>query len=178
VVVAGMVVSVRHNKTQKGSMGSVLLDDRTGRIEATFFSEAYEHSRERLNADQILVINGQLGYDDYRGGWSLRAEHAHTIEEIRALRATRLLVEVNAMDLRDRSISAEGLQDRLRAMLAPFCGGMCRLVLDVKTTGVGGQVLLGKQWLVTPADELLNNLQQLFGKGAIQVEYGQQPAAH
>ena len=43
--VAGLVVSVRHGKTQRGRMGSVVLDDRTGRIEVAVFNEVYEQVR-------------------------------------------------------------------------------------------------------------------------------------
>ncbi len=71
--VAGLVVSVRHGKTQKGRMGSVLLDDRTGRIEVAVFSPVYDQVRTLLVPDQILVVTANLSFDDYRDAWSLRA---------------------------------------------------------------------------------------------------------
>ena len=68
--IAGLVVSVRHGKTQRGRMGSLVLDDRTGRMEVTVFSELYERVRELLVPDRILVVNGSLSFDEYRDGWS------------------------------------------------------------------------------------------------------------
>jgi DNA polymerase-3 subunit alpha len=58
VMVAGLAVSVSHRQTQRGRMGTLILDDKSGRIEVTLFSEAYEAHRDLLQADRILVVMG------------------------------------------------------------------------------------------------------------------------
>ena len=62
--VAGLVVGVRHGKTQRGRMGTVTLDDRTGRMEATVFPDLYEQVRELLTPDRMLAITGTLSFAD------------------------------------------------------------------------------------------------------------------
>ncbi len=71
VMVAGLALSAGHRQTQRGTMGTLVLDDRSGRIEATLFSEAYETYQELLVSDRILVVVGSLNYDEYRGGLSV-----------------------------------------------------------------------------------------------------------
>ena len=50
--VAGLIVDVRLVKTQRGTMAVLQLDDGTGQIEATAYSEVYEAHRELLIKDQ------------------------------------------------------------------------------------------------------------------------------
>jgi DNA polymerase-3 subunit alpha len=65
-------------------MGTLVLDDRSGRIECTLFNEAYEQHRELINADNILVVSGSLNYDEFRGGLSIRADNLLTFEQARS----------------------------------------------------------------------------------------------
>ncbi len=60
VTVAGLVMAVARRNTQRGAMASVLLDDKTGRLEATLFNEAFEQYRDLLLVDSVLVIEGNL----------------------------------------------------------------------------------------------------------------------
>jgi DNA polymerase III subunit alpha len=54
VMIAGLAVAITRRKTQRGRMAGLLLDDRSGRIEATLFNEVLEAHQERLAADQGL----------------------------------------------------------------------------------------------------------------------------
>lgn len=49
------------------------MDDCTGRIEVTCFSDAYEGARDPLQPDAMLVVSGNLRPDDYTGSVSLVA---------------------------------------------------------------------------------------------------------
>ncbi|MBU0499608.1 MAG: DNA polymerase III subunit alpha [Gammaproteobacteria bacterium] len=170
VSVAGMVVSVRHGRTQRGPMASVVLDDRTGRVEATFFSEAYEAFRALLTPDRILIVTGQLVYDDYRGGWSLRAEQAQTIEQARALKASRLLLGIDQSWLRERKIAPKALAQQLRELLEPYRGEGCRMAVKLRAAEAEATLMLGESWRVMPGDELLLGLRRQFGED-VSLEY-------
>ncbi|QFY90801.1 DNA polymerase III subunit alpha [Magnetovirga frankeli] len=172
VMVGGMLVAVRRSRTQRGDMASVLLDDRTGRVEATFFAEAYEQCRDLLVSDSIVLITGRLSFDEYRGGLSLRASHAQTLEDARAQRASCLSLRLDQADLAQRGIGPQRLLQDLREMLQPFSGGHCRLEFQFRASTASGRVRLGQGWRVKPSDELLKRLRRYFGKDALQVEFG------
>ena len=171
VTVAGMVVAVRHGRTQRGPMGSVSLDDRTGRIEATFFSEPYECFKPLLTQDRILLITGQLVYDDYRGGWSVRAEQAQTLEQARALKASRLVLSLDEGWLEHRGIGPGELSRQLQELLEPYRGEGCRFAINLRAAKAEASLTLGEAWRVMPGDELLLGLKRRFGED-VAVEYG------
>jgi len=168
--VAGLVVGVRQGKTQKGRMGSVLLDDRTGRIEVAVFAPLYDQVRSLLVPDQILVVTASLSFDDYRDAWSLRAEDLRTFEQARESEAEHLALILN---LSDPQAHRQGLAlvDQVRAVMEPYRGGDLRVLIDYRRPGVRGRLTCGDTWRVQPADALLKRLRRLLGNDAVQVSY-------
>ncbi len=171
VVVAGLVVSATHRQTQRGRMGTVVLDDRSGRIECTLFSDAYETHRELVSADKILVVSGSLNYDEFRGGLSIRIDNVLTFEQARAHYAglLNLNVKLNGLD-------AGGFREKLQQILHPFRGGTTGIRLHYQSKQASGDIVLGQEWQVNPTDELLRRLEQLVGQGAVRVAYRQRMA--
>jgi DNA polymerase-3 subunit alpha len=173
-ILAGLVVAVRHGKTQRGRMATLMLDDRTGRIEVACFSELYEQVRDMLVADNILVVSGSLSYDDYRDGWSLRADQVRSLEETRADLADHIDL---VLDLSEPSAHARGrgLVGELRTTLGPFkCAGL-PVHVELSRPGARGRLVLGSEWRVRPSDELLKRLRQVFGQTAVRVCYASEP---
>jgi DNA polymerase-3 subunit alpha len=171
---AGLVVAVRHGKTQRGRMGSVVLDDRTGRIEVTLFSELYEQSRQLLVPDRILYVTGMLSFDEFRDAWSLRADEVRTFEQARNALADHLHL---TLDLSDPAEHAAGLTrlETLRSTLASFRDGDLPIRVRYRRPGVLGELLLGEGWRVEPSDALLKRLRQLLGTEAVRVVYERSP---
>jgi len=169
-MIAGLVVSVRHGKTQRGRMGSVTLDDGTGRIEATCFSEVYQEVRDLLAADNILVVSGTLNFDDYRDGWSLRVEQVRTLEQARVDLADHLAL---TLDLSDPDAHARGQArvEELGAILRTFTGTGLPIYIHYHRPDARGRLLMGKEWRVKPTDELLKRLRHLLGPEAVRVSY-------
>ncbi|MBN2885841.1 MAG: DNA polymerase III subunit alpha [Chromatiaceae bacterium] len=176
--VVGLVVGVRHGKTQRGRMGSVVLDDRTGRIEATLFSDTYEQYRGLLVNDRILVVTGSLSFDEYRDAWSLRADEVRTFEQARESRADHLAL---TLDLARPAAHAEGLARvaALRETLAAFRHGSLPVRLRYRRPGACGELLLGDSWRIQPNEVLLRALRDLLGPEAVRVSYErvQEPVA-
>jgi DNA polymerase-3 subunit alpha len=172
--VAGLVVSVRHGKTQRGRMGSAVLDDRTGRIEIAVFSELYEQARNLLIPDQMLAVAGSLNFDEFRNAWTLRADDVRTFEQARESQAEHLAL---ILDLADPARHGHGtaLVERLRAILEPFRGGDLRILLDYRRPGARGRLLCGDSWRVQPRDTLLKQLRRLLGNDAVEVSYRRGP---
>ncbi len=173
-LIVGLVVSVRHSKSQRGRLASVFLDDRTGRIEVTCFTEVYERFREQLVPDAILAVTGTMSFDDYRDSWSLRAEQVESLEDARASLASHLAL---TLDLTESSGHQRGLAvvDELRGVLEPFRGGRLPIRLHYHCPGAGGLLRLGKEWRVQPTDALLKRLRALLGQDHVRVVYDDRP---
>ncbi len=172
--VAGLVVSVRHGKTSRGRMGSVVLDDRTGRIEVAVFNEVYEQVRDLLTPDRILVATGAFTYDDYRDNWSLRADRVRTLEDARAELASALELVLDLSG--ERAPDSARITEALAGALGAYRGSGLPVMLDTIRPGARGRMRLGDTWRVQPSDELLKRLRQILGPDAVAVVYGGPPA--
>ena len=169
VTVAGLVVSLSKRQTQKGPMASLSLDDRTGRIEVTLFNEAYEQYRDVVAADKVLVVEGGLVFDEFRGAYSLRADRVVELERARAAHATHLLLRTELATLSAGGHTAQSFVASLAKVLVPFRGDGCAVVLDHRRGDASGSILLA--WRVEPRDELLRQLERLLGPGNVSVGF-------
>ncbi|MEW8015037.1 MAG: DNA polymerase III subunit alpha [Candidatus Sedimenticola endophacoides] len=172
VMIAGLALAVSHRQTQRGRMGNVLLDDRSGRIEVTLFSESYENFREQLVSDKILVIVGTLGFDEYRGGLSIRADQVWEFEQARAVQASALRLHADTALVQDGRFLPTGLARELAQLLTPYLGGNCAVRLVYQGREARATLEFGPAWRVTPADELLKRLERYFGPRSVDVVYG------
>jgi DNA polymerase-3 subunit alpha len=66
--VAGVVVANRTQMTRRGLMRVVEIDDGSGRLEITVFSELFDATRGVLKVDEPLVVSAQISNDEYSGG--------------------------------------------------------------------------------------------------------------
>ncbi|MCP3670999.1 MAG: DNA polymerase III subunit alpha [Gammaproteobacteria bacterium] len=173
VMAAGLVISSSHRLTQRGRMGTVVLDDSTARIEVTLFSEAYEEFRELLAADKILVVTGNLNYDEYRGGLSVRADQVLEFEQARSLYARALQLDTAHLNgAMQPDILAE-----LQAILTTYLGGNCNIRLRMVRDDSSGVMEFGDAWRVNPTDELIRRLGRLFSSDGVRVMYGSKGGA-
>jgi DNA polymerase-3 subunit alpha len=174
-IVTGLVVSASHRQTQRGRMGTLVLDDRSGRIECTLFNEAYEQYRELIAVDKILVASGSLNYDEFRGGLSIRIDNLLTFEQARSHYAGMIVIDItlNKTDL-------SGISERLQQTLTPYREGTTSIRLHYQTNQASADIQLGQTWRINPTDELLRRLEQLFGPGSVRVGYRQiaVPSSH
>jgi DNA polymerase-3 subunit alpha len=165
-------MAVARRNTQRGTMASVLLDDKTGRIEATLFNEAFEQYRDLLSVDRVLVIEGSLINDEYRGGKSLRADRVLAFEDCRAERVGLLTLSFAHTLLEQHQWSAALFTERLAKLLQPHRGGDCALRCHYSAPGASGALRLGDSWRVRPSDELLRQLGRLLGSDRVKPYYG------
>ncbi|MCB1750348.1 MAG: DNA polymerase III subunit alpha [Gammaproteobacteria bacterium] len=173
VMVAGLSVSVSHRKTQRGRMASILLDDRSGRIEATLFSEACETYAELLTVDRVLVVIGNLSHDEYRGGLSIRVDQVVAFEQVRATNAGSINIKIDEQRLHDRNVAAAEYILELEHVLSAYRGGDCPLHVTYEVKDASVVLALGDDWRVQPTDELIRRLERITRPGKIEVKYGQ-----
>ena len=167
VTIAGLVMTMRIRKTQRGGKIAFLtLDDHTARIDVRIFPEVFDRYQALLGKDKVLVIQGTLGMDDYSGGNQVTAQQIYDINQARETFARRLVVGVAADQ------AGNGFASELADILQPFREGRCRVCIDYYGGVAAARVALGDEWTVHPTDELLHRLQELAGDNGVVVEYG------
>lgn len=171
VMIAGLVISSSHRMTQRGRMGTVVLDDSSARMEVTLFSEAYEEFRELLTADKILVVTGNLNYDEYRGGLSIRADQVLEFEQARSLNAKAVQLDTTGLN---GAVNPD-LLNKVHGILNTYKGGNCGVRLRMVRADSHGIIEFGDEWKVTPTDELLRRLERLFDTDGVEIIYGNRP---
>ncbi|SDN34441.1 DNA polymerase III subunit alpha [Pseudomonas jinjuensis] len=163
--VAGLIVNLRVMKNKRGDkMGFVTLDDRSGRIEASLFAEAFAANQALLQTDALVVIEGEVSLDDFSGGLRLRAKRVMGLEEARTGLAESLRVKVHADALKG---------DRLR-WLADLCTrhrGSCPVTVDYTGNEARALLQFGDAWKIDPADALIQALRDQFGRDNVFLNY-------
>ncbi|MDH5469563.1 MAG: DNA polymerase III subunit alpha, partial [Gammaproteobacteria bacterium] len=167
VTIAGLVMSMRIRKTQRGGKIAFLtLDDRTARLDVRVFPEVYEKYEALVGKNKVLVVQGGLGVDDYSGGFQVTAQSIYDINQAREMYARQLVVGVGSQ------LAGNGFIGTLADILQPFREGHTRVCIDYRGGEAQARVALGEQWTVHPTDELLHRLRDLAGKDSVRVEYG------
>jgi DNA polymerase-3 subunit alpha len=165
-VIAGLVVATRTMKTRRGDTMAVLqLDDRSARIEATIFAEAYKEYRELLVKDNILIVEGAVAHDDYSGGLSMRASSVRSLLQARQNYAAELMIE-----LRDDMVD-EAFIDHLQQLLRHAGEGQCPVSVLYSQAENRARIPFGSDWRVSPSDELIQQLQDYCGSGSVSLAY-------
>jgi DNA polymerase-3 subunit alpha len=90
VTVAGLIMDVR----KRGNRVTVVLDDDSGRLDATLFSEAFQEFRHLLSKDEIVVVAGTLRYDDFAGSWQVNAKNVVHIDRVIEMSAKSMILSL------------------------------------------------------------------------------------
>jgi DNA polymerase-3 subunit alpha len=162
VTVAGLVLEIR----RRGSRMTLLLDDRSARIEVSLFEDVWQQYRGVIARDAILVVEGQLRFDEFIEDWRINAKKLMPIDELREREARRLQVRLPAGGGDDR------LLQRLEDILRPCRGGRCSVAIHYIGGEARGTLALGEEWSVTPTRALLDELGRLVGRDGIRLSYG------
>ena len=169
-VVAGLVVSQRtHAAANGGGMAFAELDDRSGRIEASVFGETFLANRAKLLKDTLVVVEGIVQDDDFRGR-RLRVDAVHTIAEARVRFASRL--EITLADDGFGGDFGGRLQTVLESHRGVAANGAgCPVAVACRCGSATGRVRLGERWRVMPSDDLLLGLRGAFGAESVRLVY-------
>jgi DNA polymerase-3 subunit alpha len=163
VTVAGLVLEIR----KRGSRTSFVLDDRSGRIEVTLFDDVYQQYRALISRDAILVVEGNLRFDDFSDDWRIAAKRIIDIAQAREQYARRLVLRWPAARNGDGRRLVAALEEALR----PSRGGRCAVAIRYAGAAASANVLLGEEWTVRPSRDLIERLGQLVGRDGVELVY-------
>ena len=159
--VAGLIVDVK----KRGNRVSVVLDDDTGRMEISFFGEAFQEFRHLLVKDEIVVITGSLRYDDFIGSWTVNARNVLHIDRVIESRAKSMILSL--------ACNGQGKQllVKLHDLLLPFREGSCDVSVRYIGDSASARLALGPEWAVRPSRELRDKLTELLGNNNVRLLY-------
>ena len=166
VTVAGLVIAARVMTTKRGTrIGIMTLDDRSGRMEVMLFSDALDRYAELLEKDKILVVSGQVSFDDFNGGLKMSAREVMDLGTAREKYARGLSVSIDAGQINDKFF------EQFTRILEPHKAGTVPVNVYYQRADARARLTLGTEWRVTPTDTLLDDLKQLLGKDQVELEF-------
>lgn len=166
VTAAGIVVGYRVAVTKRGSrIGIATIEDRSGKLDITLFSEALETYGDLIEKDSIIIATGSVQFDDFSGGLKMSAREIMTLDDARTRNAKSLALAIN-----QEQLNAKFIKD-LTACVEPYKEGT--LPLHFYYQSEQGRALLkgGIEWRVTPKEEMLTDLRTLLGENAVELEF-------
>jgi len=162
VTVGGLVLEVR----RRGTRVTLLLDDRSGRLEVSLFEDLYQQHREILAKDAIVIVEGMLRFDDFIEDWRLNAKRITPVDQAREQNARRIVIRWQARG--DGGSFLRGLESALQ----PFRSGSCAVMLHYSGSDARAAIALGDSWNVRPTRDLVERLTALAGRDAVRLVYG------
>lgn len=166
LTVAGLVIAARVMTTKRGSrIGLMTLDDRSGRMEVMLYSDALDRYAELLEKDKILVVSGQVSFDDFNGGLKMSAREVMDLGSAREKYARGLSIAIEQSQIDERFF------ERFSQILEPHRAGTVPVNVYYQRSDARVRLTLGTEWRVTPNDTLLDELQQLLGKDQVELEF-------
>ena len=161
VLMAGVIYAIRTQLTRRGKMAFVTLDDGSARQDISVFSELFDERRDLLREDQLLIVEGKVGKDDYSGGFRVVADKLMDLAGARTRFAKAMRIRCNG--------AANAA--RLKELLAPYRDGGCPVRIAFRNAEANCDVVLGEEWRVQLHDNLLNNLRGWLKEENVQVVY-------
>lgn len=168
LVIAGWVLAIRLLWTKRNERMAILnLEDATGRLEITLFSDVYMTYKNTLNKDKLLIVEGESQRDDITGTSRFIANKIFTMTEAREIYAKRVLIKLSKLSLQGTPLEA------IKEKMKYFCPGPCATVIEYTHAELRSQLQLrlSTAWNVKPSDELLGLLRGFLGEENIIVQY-------
>ncbi len=130
--VAGLVLEIRRRPNRV----TLILDDRSARLEVSLFEETFQQYRDIIVKDAILIVDGMLRFDDFIEAWRLQAKTLMDIDRARERFARRLWLRWPA-----EFDGPAGLK-RFEDLLRPYLKGPCGVSVAVSRADYTGRLNL------------------------------------
>jgi DNA polymerase-3 subunit alpha len=146
-------------------MAVITLDDRTARMDAVIYADLFSAHRDLLVKDKLLVLEGEVGVDDFTGGCSMTVQKLSDLDTAREAFARNVVIRLGE----DRV--GNGLLDEIRDTIKVYRHGRTGLCIDYLRPDASVRLPLGEDWRVHPTQDLLKRLGDLVGSESVDVEY-------
>ncbi|MDP8102011.1 DNA polymerase III subunit alpha [Phocoenobacter atlanticus] len=166
VTVAGLIMNSRIAVTKKGNrIGIATIEDRSGKLDITLFSEALEQYGVLLEKDKIIIVTGSVQFDNYNNGFRMLVREIISLDEARSRYAKSLALAINQQQITPDFIK------KLTQIIAPNKEGTLPLHFYYQSPQAKALIKSGVEWRITPNNEMIEQLQNLLGESAVELEF-------
>jgi len=176
-LIAGVVESVRIQRTQSGRMVILNLSDGSAAQEVTIYNEVFDQYRDLCKEDNLLVIEAKLktvrraaaGEEGDVSFMRIIADRIYDLAAARSHFAKGIRLSINGEA--SRASSAAAAAARLKDLLAPYRKGACPVCVCYHNDAASCEMRLGDEWRVRLDDALMQSLRDWLRPENVQVLY-------
>ncbi|MDP8162492.1 DNA polymerase III subunit alpha [Pasteurella skyensis] len=166
VTVAGLVMDSRVAVTRKGSrIGIASIEDRSGKLDITLFSDSLEKYGDLLEQDKIIVATGSVQFDNFNGGYRMLVREMISLDEARSRYAKNLALVID-----QEQITPQFIQ-KLSDIITPNKEGTLPLHFYYQSPQARTLIKSGVEWRITPKNEMIESLKLFLGETAVEFEF-------
>ena len=173
-LMAGVVESVRIQRTQQGRMVILNLSDGTGTQEVTVYNEVYDLYRDLAKEDAIIVVEAKVrsvrrsvGEEGEAVFTRINAERIYDLAGARSRFARAVRLSMNGQ----ASSAGASSSAKLKSLLEPYRNGQCSVEVRYRNGGASVEMQLGDNWRVSLDDALLQSLSEWLRPENVEVVY-------
>jgi len=154
-LVAGLLDQIRIRNSPKGRIAFITLDDNTARIDVAVFANDYAKYDHLLKKDEILIIKGSLGWDDFSGQVRVRATEVWSFDQYLRQYGSQLNLIIKP------SGDSSSFVSDLQQILLPFKDGECSIYVKYQNNKFETGMKLPEDWNISLDEQLLQRLNKV-----------------
>ena len=163
---AGIITHLNHRRREGGEAWA-RLENGNSHAEAGFFDSVLETEREKLKEGEYLLIEGSVprnqGSSDF--GARIRVSRAYTLAEARQKFARFIELRV------DEETPSEALRETLGEVCVNGRKTNCRVFVRYSNGRARARIALHGNYSILPTEENLQQLRELLGSDAVNINY-------
>ncbi|MCH2264049.1 MAG: DNA polymerase III subunit alpha [SAR86 cluster bacterium] len=176
--VAGMLMHLNVRQGRHGRYAFATLDDSSGRLEVSVWSESFDTYRSILRKGQIIVIEGVVEKDDYSSdkkstSFKMVAEKIYSFDQARKEFIKHIKLSVNA-----EKTDLDSLTSGLKELASKGLGAGSPIVISYSGDKAKAEIELPKELSINLDDHSLKDLEILCGKDNVELVYYARPYVH
>ena len=176
--VAGMLMHLNVRQGRHGRYAFATLDDSSGRLEVSVWSESFDAYRSILRKGQIIVIEGVVEKDDYSSdkkstSFKMVAEKIYSFDQARKEFIKHIKLSVNA-----EKTDLDSLTSGLKELASKGLGAGSPIVISYSGDKAKAEIELPKELSINLDDHSLKDLEILCGKDNVELVYYARPYVH
>jgi len=173
-LIAGVVESIRFQRTQGGRMVVVNLSDGTAMQEVTVYNEVFDQVRDLVKEDAVVVIEAKVrnvrrsvGEEGEAVFMRIAAERIYDLAGARSRFARGVRLSMNG----EVSQAGAAASATLKSLLEPYRNGPCPVAVCYRNGGASVEMQLGDNWRVNLDDALMKSLNEWLRPENVEVLY-------
>jgi DNA polymerase-3 subunit alpha len=173
-LIAGVVESIRFQRTQQGRMVVLNLSDGTATQEVTVYNEVFEQYRDTVKEDAVVVIEAKVrnvrrsvGEEGEAMFMRIAADRIYDVAGARSRFARGVRLSMNG----EASQAGAAASAKLKALLEPYRNGRCPVEVRYRSGGASVEMQLGDKWRVNLDDALMKSLNEWLRPENVEVLY-------